>query len=179
MELKQTKTIMDVRRGYLMGVLGVSVAAILIAGIVSNYLLYSIPIFTVCIFAVFIIVLSIFYDVYINSTYRVFLVDQEVYIYYPTYSSRAGNEFIFYKVKEVNSSTVKGSSIIFNGTVYVKTEGVEREGMREIEDPKALFEEVFSSETYTIQKRFRISRIFDGEHELMGLLADKRKNAGS
>lgn len=177
MELKQTKTIMDVRRGYLMAVLGASVIAILIAGIIANYFIYSIPLFTICIFAVFIIVLSIFYDVYINSTYRIFLVEQDIYIYYPTYSSRAGNEFIFYKVKEIDSSTVKGSSIIFHGTVYVKTEGVERSGMKEVADPKALFEEIFSGETYAIQKRFRISRIFDGEHELMGMLSDKRKKA--
>lgn len=174
MELKQTKTIMDVRRGYLMAVLGVSVVTILIVGIICNYFTHSIPIFTVCVFAVFVIVLSIFYDVYINSTYRIFLVDDQVYIYYPTYSSRAGNEFIFYKVKDVSSSTIKGSSIIFNGMVYVKSEGVEREGMKEVADPKALFEELFAGETYTIQKRFRISRIFDGEHELMGLLAEKR-----
>lgn len=177
MELKQTKTIMDVRRGYLMTVLGVSVVAILAAGIISNYFVYSIPIFTVCIFAIFIIMLSLFYDVYINSTYRIFLVDDDVYIYYPTYSSRAGNEFIFYKVVEVESATVKGSSIVFRGTVCVETDAVEREGMKEVKDPKALFEEVFSKNTYTISKRFRISRIFEGENELMGKLAKKKKSA--
>ncbi|KMZ52540.1 hypothetical protein [Dorea sp. D27] len=175
MELKQTRTLMDVRRGFLMTVLSVSVVAILIAGIVSNYFFYSIPIFTICVFAIFIVMLSIFYDIYINSTYRIFLVDGEVYIYYPTYSSRAGNEFIFYRVKEVEYSTVKGSSILFSGTVEVRTEGVEREGMKEVADPKALFDDVFSGETYNIQKRFRISRIFDNENELMGLLAEKRK----
>ncbi len=179
MELKQTKTIMDVRRGYLMGVLGVSVAAILVAGIISNYFIYSIPIFTVCVFAIFIVVLSIFYDVFINSTYRIFLVDHDVYIYYPTYSSRAGNEFIFYKVVDVSYSTVKGSSIVFDGTVAVKTDGVEREGMKDVKDPKALFEQVFSEEyVYTIKKKFRISRIFEGENELMGLLAEKKRNNG-
>jgi len=160
MELKQTRTLMDVRRGFLMTVLSVSVVAILIAGIVSNYFFYSIP---------------IFYDIYINSTYRIFLVDGDVYIYYPTYSSRAGNEFIFYRVKEVDYSTVKGSSILFSGTVEVRTEGVEREGMKEVADPEALFKDVFSGETYNIQKRFRISRIFENENELMGLLAEKRK----
>ena len=36
MELKQTKTILDVRRGYLMTVLGVSVVAIIVAGVISN-----------------------------------------------------------------------------------------------------------------------------------------------
>jgi len=107
MELKQTKTILDVRRGYLMTVLGVSVVAIIVAGVISNSFVHSIPIFTICIFAVFIIMLSLIYDVYINSTYRIFLVDDDVYIYYPTYSSRAGNEFIFYKVLEVDNATVK------------------------------------------------------------------------
>ena len=176
MELRQTKTIMDVRRSYLMTVLGVSVAAILVAGIFSNYFLYSIPIFTVCVFAIFIVMLSIFYDIYVNSTYRIFLVDDTVYIYYPTYSSRAGNEFIFYRVDQVTYSTVKGSSIVFDGTVAVKAEGVEREGMKEVQDPKALFEQVFDGDyVYTIQKRFRISRIFEGENELMALLGDKRK----
>ena len=64
---------------------------------------------------------------------------------------------------------------MFSGTVEVRTEGVEREGMKEVADPKALFEDVFSGETYNIQKRFRISRIFDNENELMGLLSEKRK----
>lgn len=175
MELKQIRTLMDVRRGFLMTVLSITVVSILVAGVISNYFFYSIPIFTICVFAIFIVVMSIFYDIYINSTYRIFLVDEEVYIYYPTYSSRAGNEFIYYKVKELEYSTVKGSSIIFNGTVEVKVEGVEREGMQEVEDPKSLFEEVFSGETYSIHKKFRISRIFDNENELMGQLAAKRK----
>lgn len=177
MELKQTKTIMDVRRGYLMAVLGVSVLAIIVAGIISNSVTHSIPVFTVCVFAIFIIMLSLVYDVYINSTYRIFLVDDDVYIYYPTYSSRAGNEFIFYKVLEVDSATVKGSSIVFNGKVAVVTDAVERPGMKEVADPKALFAEVFAEDTYTITKRFRISRIFDGENELMGKLAKKKKKA--
>lgn len=176
MELKQTKTIMDVRRGYLMGVLGGSVIAILLAGIACNYLLmHGIPIFTVLVFAIFTVVLSIFYDIYKNSTYRLFIVDQDLYIYYPTYSSRAGNEFIFYKVEDVNFATTKGSSIVFDGHVSVKAEGLEREGMAEMKDVKALFEDVFSGETYTIQKRFRISRIFENEHELMGVLGEKKR----
>lgn len=47
-----------------------------------------------------------------------------------------------------------------------------------MEDPKALFAEVFAegqSDVYEIQKKFRISRIFDGENELMGKLANKKK----
>lgn len=180
MELKQTKTIMDVRRGYLMTVLGVSVIAILIAGIISNYFIYSIPVFTICIFAIFIVMLSVFYDIFKNSTYRIFLVDNDIYIYYPTYSSRAGNEFIFYKVLEVTRSTVKGSSIVFDGTVAVKADGVERDGMRDVQDPKELFESVFQEDhVYTIQKNFRISRIFEGENELMGLLAEKKRRNGN
>lgn len=179
MELKQTRTIMDVRRTYLMTVLGTSVAGILIAGIISTYFVYSIPIFTVCIFGIFIVMLSLFYDVFVNSTYRIFLVDNEVYIYYPTYSSRAGNEFIFYKVLSVVSSTVKGSSIVFDGTVAVKVDGVERDGMQEVQDPKYLFAEVFNEENvYNIQKKFRISRIFEGENELMALLAEKKADRG-
>ncbi|MCB6416285.1 hypothetical protein OCV99_12650 [Dorea acetigenes] len=176
MELKQTRTIMDVRRGFLMTVLGVSVAGILLAGIVSNYFVHSIPIFTVCVFAIFIMMLSVFYDIFINSTYRVFLVGDDVYIYYPTYSSRAGNEFIFYKVLDVTYSTVKGSSIVFDGTVAVKSDGVEREGMKHVQNPKEMFEKVFSEENvYTIQKKFRISRIFEGENELMECLAKKKR----
>ena len=79
---------------------------------------------------------------------------------------------------EVRNSTVKGSSIIFDGKVAVKTDSVEREGMKYVEDPKALFSEVFAegqSYVYEIQKKFRISRIFDGENELMGKLANKKK----
>ena len=172
MELKQIRTILDVRRGYLMTVLGVSVVAILISGIISNYFIYSIPIFTVCVFAIFIIMLSIFYDIFLNSTYRIFIVDKEVYIYYPTYSSRAGNEFIFYKVL----ATVKGSSIVFDGKVAVLSEGVERDGMQEVKDARALFKDVFGNKNvYTIQKKFRISRIFENENELMGILSEKKK----
>ena len=37
MELKQTKTIMDVRRGYLLGVLASSIVAVLITGIIVNF----------------------------------------------------------------------------------------------------------------------------------------------
>lgn len=176
MELKQIKTILDVRRGYLMTVLGVSVIAILLSGIISNYFIYSIPVFTVCVFTIFIIMLSIFYDIFLNSTYRIFIVDKEVYIYYPTYSSRAGNEFIFYKVLDVNQATVKGSSIVFDGKVAVLSEGVEREGMQEVKDARALFQDVFSNKNvYTIQKKFRISRIFESENELMGILSEKKK----
>ena len=81
MELKQTKTIIDVRRGYLMTVLGVSVIAILVAAVIANNVsTYSIPVFTVFVFAVFVIMLSLFYDVFINSTYRIFLVDDDVYL---------------------------------------------------------------------------------------------------
>lgn len=159
-----------------MTILGVSAIAVLVAGVISNYFLYSIPFFTVCVFAIFIIVLSLFYDVFINSTYRIFLVDRDIYIYYPTYSSRAGNEFIFYKILNVTSSTVKGSSIVFTGTVAVKTDSVEREGMKEVHDSKAMFEQVFEEDNvYTIQKRFRVSRIFEGENELMALLAEKKR----
>ena len=176
MELKQTRTILDVRRGFLMTVLGASVIGILVAGIVSNYFVHSIPIFTVCVFAILIMMLSVFYDLFINSTYRIFLVDNDVYIYYPTYSSRSGNEFIFYKVQDVTYSTVKGSSIVFDGTVAVKADGVERDGMKHVQDPKKMFEQVFSEEgVYTIQKRFRISRIFEGENELMECLAKKKR----
>ena len=79
---------------------------------------------------------------------------------------------------EVRSSTVKRSPIIFDGKVAVKTDSAEREGMKHVEDPKALFAEVFAegqSDVYEIQKKFRISRIFDGENELMGKLANKKR----
>lgn len=179
MELRQTKTVMDVRRGYLMGVLGATTVSILILGIICNYItFYQIPIFTVAVFAIFIIVLSIFYDIFKNSTYRIFIVDGEIYIYYPTYSSRAGNEFIFYKVDDVSFATTRGSSIVFDGHVTVVSEGVERDGMAEVQDAAALFADVFSEDThnvYQIHKRFRISRIFEGEHELMGILQTKKR----
>lgn len=175
MELKQTKTLLDVRRGFLMAILSLGVAGIVLAGILSNYFTHSIPIFAVCVFAICIIVLSVFYDIYINSTYRIFLVEDTIYIYYPTYSSRAGNEFIFYRVDKVSFSTVKGSSIIFDGAVSVKTDSVEREGMKEVKDIKSVFEQVFKEDhVYSIQKRFRVSRIFEGENELMALLAEKK-----
>ena len=177
MELKQTKTIMDVRRGFLMTVLGVSAVAILIAGVAATRFTHEIPLFMACVFVIFIVELSVFYDVFINSTYRIFLVDDDVYIYYPTYSTKAGNEFIFYKVIEVDRATVKGSSIVFSGTVRVESDAVERPGMKEVVNPKALFEEVFAENTYTIQKRFRISRIFEGENELMDRLSKKKKKA--
>lgn len=179
MELKQSKTVMDVRRGYVMGILATSVIIILLAGIVCNYALIggqAIPIFSLVVFATFIIILSIFYDIYINSTYRIFLDGDDVFIYYPTYSSRAGNEFIFYKVVDVNKSTIRGSSIVFDGHVEVRTEGVVREGINRVDDDEvhALFEDVFKGPSYQISKKFRISRIFENEGELMGHLSNKR-----
>ena len=79
-------------------------------------------------------------------------------------------------MQDVTYSTVKGSSIVFDGTVAVKADGVERDGMKHVQDPKKMFEQVFSEEgVYTIQKRFRISRIFEGENELMECLAKKKR----
>ena len=176
MELKQIKTIMDERRKFLMNTLGATVAAILVSAIVSNYMTHSIPVFTVLVFAVFTIVLSVFYDIYINSTFRLFLVGEEIYIYYPTYSSRAGNEFIFYKVLDIDRLKVKGSSIVFQGHMMVKTDSVERSEMQKVQDPKKLFDTVFSEPgVYKIQRNFRISRIFEKEEELVSLLEKKKK----
>lgn len=179
MELKQSKTVMDVRRGFVMGILTTSVVVVLLAGIVCNYALVgkqAIPVFSVIVFATFIIVLSMLYDIYINSTYRIFIDGSDVYIYYPTYSSRAGNEFIFYKVMDVSRSTVRGSSIVFEGHVEVRTEGLVREGISRVDDEEvhALFEDVFQGPSYQISKKFRISRIFENEGELMGHLSDKK-----
>ena len=176
MELKQIRTIMDVRRKFLMNTLGVSVIAILVSAVIANQALHSIPVFTVLVFAIFTIVLSVFYDVYINSTYRLFLVGDDVYIYYPTHSSRAGDEFIFYKVKSIRNVKVKGSSVVFDGQMLVKTDSIEREGMQKVEDPKGLFDTVFAEDgVYEIQKNFRISRIFDQEDNLVALLEKKKK----
>ncbi|MGO5053665.1 hypothetical protein ACTQ6A_14355 [Lachnospiraceae bacterium LCP25S3_G4] len=178
MELKQTKTIMDVRRGYLLGVLASSIVAVLITGIIVNFTIikYGIPVFTIIIFAIFTIVLSIFYDIYINSTYRIFLQEDNIYIYYPTYSSRAGNEFIFYRIEDISYAMTKGSSIVFDGHVLVKTEGVEREELQQVDNVGEVFEKIFEKESYKIHKRFRVSRIFDNERELMEALEAKKKN---
>lgn len=48
--------------------------------------------------------------------------------------------------------------------------------MKHVQNPKEMFEKVFSEENvYTIQKKFRISRIFEGENELMECLAKKKR----
>lgn len=179
MELKQSRTVMDVRRGFVMGILATSVIVILLAGIVCNYTLIggrAIPVFSLIVFATFVIILSMFYDIYINSTYRIFLDGDDVYIYYPTYSSRAGNEFIFYKVIDVSRSTIRGSSIVFEGHVEVRTEGLVRDGINRVDDHEVhtLFEDVFKGPSYQIAKKFRISRIFENEDKLMGYLSNKR-----
>ena len=178
MELRQVRTVIDVRRGFLMQILLGCAAVMVLSGVICSNVLpenISMVMFATISFAAFIITLSMFYDIYINSTYRIFLIGDDIYIYYPTYSTRAGNEFIFYKVIDVNKLKLKGSSIVFTGHVMTKSEGVRRPEMFRHENVEGIFKEVFDEHEYKIEKFFRISRIFADEDKLMQALKNKRK----
>ena len=98
MELRQYRRILTARKRFLKGIIIVDTLSILACALLCNYVLdQNISLFTVLIFGIFIISISIVYDMYRNACYRLFISGDDVIIYYPTTSQHAGDEFIFYK----------------------------------------------------------------------------------
>lgn len=175
MELRQYRRILTARKRFLRGIIIVSALAIIASALLCNYVLdQNISLFTVLIFGICIISISIVYDMYRNACYRLFISGDDVIIYYPTPSERAGDEFIFYKIKDLSLVHLTGSSIRFQGHMLVKAEGTKRADINTFTDDKAFFADVFGTgNTYTIEKRFRVTRIYEDEARLLELLKSK------
>ncbi len=177
MELRQYRRILSARKNFLKGVILVDVLAIIACSLLCDLVLdKNIALFTILIFGILTISLSIIYDMYRNSCYRIFIHGDEVIIYYPTPSQRAGDEFIFYKIQDLSMLQLTGSSIRFQGHMLVKAEGTKRDNINTFTDADAFWEDVYSSDhTYTIEKLFRVSRIYEEETRLLDLLKTKLK----
>ena len=103
MELRQYRRILTARKKFLKGIIIVDAIAILCSALLCSLVLeQNISLFTVLIFGIFIISISIVYDMYRNACYRLFISGNDVIIYYPTPSERAGDEFIFYKILDLS-----------------------------------------------------------------------------
>lgn len=175
MELKQYRRIIDARKPFLGELILADIVIIIAGALLCHYALdKNIAILTILVFGVAIVSLSIFYDIVINSCYRIFVNGEDIYIYYPTFSKRAGDEFIFYKIQKLSFVKVTRSSIHFDGRVLVKSEGTKREEIDHLKDADAFFDDVYdSADIYTISKRFRISRIYENEQVLLDLMNKK------
>lgn len=175
MELRQYRRILSARKRFLKGIIVVDILAIIASALLCGYILdRSISIFTILIFGILTISLSIVYDIYRNACYRIFINGDDIIIYYPTYSERAGDEFIYYKAKDLSLVQLSGSSIRFQGHMLVKAEGTKRDNINTFTDADAFWNDIFNSDhTYTIEKKFRVSRIYEDEKRLLDLLKSK------
>ncbi len=175
MELRQYRRILSARKSFLKGIILVDILSIIACALFCDLVLEkNIALFTVLIFGILTISLSIIYDMYRNACYRIFINGDEVIIYYPTPSQRAGDEFIFYKIQDLSMLQLTNSSIRFQGHMLVKTEGTKRGNINTFTDADAFWNDVYSSDlTYTIEKRFRVSRIYEEETRLLDLLKTK------
>jgi len=175
MELRQYRRILSARKNFLKGIIAVDILAIIASALLCEYVLEkNISLFTILIFGILTISLSIVYDMYRNACYRIFINGEDIIIYYPTPSQRAGDEFIYYKIQDLSLVQLTGSSIRFQGHMLVKTEGTKRENINAFTDADAFWNEIYDSNlTYTIEKRFRVSRIYEEESRLLDLLKSK------
>lgn len=177
MELRQYRRILSARKNFLKGIIFVDVLAIIASALFCDFVLeQNIALLTILIFGILTISLSIVYDMYRNACYRIFINGDDIIIYYPTVSQRAGDEFIFYKIQDLSLVQLTRSSIRFQGHMLVKAEGTKRDNINTFTDADAFWADVFhSSHTYTIEKRFRVSRIYEDETRLLELLKAKMK----
>ena len=177
MELRQYRRILTARKKFLKGIIIVDAIVILCSALLCSLVLdQNISLFTVLIFGILIISISIVYDMYRNACYRLFISGNDVIIYYPTPSERAGDEFIFYKILDLSLVKLTGSSIRFQGKMLVKAEGTKRADINTFTDDKAFFSDVFGTgNPYIIEKRFRVTRSYENEDQLLDLLKAKLK----
>lgn len=175
MELRQYRRILSARKNFLKGIIIVDVLAIIACALFCDFVLdQNISLLTILIFGILTISLSIVYDMYRNACYHIFIHGNDIIIYYPTPSERAGDEFIFYKIQDLSLVQVTGSSICFEGHMLVKAEGTKRDNIFSFTDADAFWNDVYNSDhTYTIVKRFRVSRIYENETKLLDLLKSK------
>ena len=176
MELRQYRRILTARKKFLKGIIAIDLISIIACAMLCGYVLdKSISLFTILIFGILTISISIVYDMYRNACYRLFISGDDIIIYYPTPSQRAGDEFIFYRVQDLSLVKLTGSSIRFQGHMLVKAEGTQRSDINTFSDDKAFFADVFSNNTYVIEKSFRVTRIYENEEHLLDLLKSKLK----
>lgn len=177
MELTQYRRILNARKNFLTGLIITNILAIILCALFCQFALnQNIALFTILIFCILTISLSIVYDMYQNSCYRIFISGDDIIIYYPTPSQRAGDEFIFYKIQDLSLVQLTGSSIRFQGHMLVKAEGTQRPDINTFTDDNIFFHNVFSTgNTYIIEKAFRVSRIYENENRLMEMLKAKLK----
>ncbi len=175
MELRQYRRILSARKNFLKGTIVVDILAIIACALFCDLVLdKNIALFTILIFGILTVSLSIIYDMYRNSCYRIFINGDDIIIYYPTLSQRAGDEFIFYKVQDLSMVQLTGSSIRFQGHMLVKTEGTKRSNINSFTDADAFWNDVYDSDrTYVIEKLFRVSRVYEDEARLLDLLKSK------
>lgn len=175
MELKHYRRIIDARKPFLRDLILADIVIILASALLCHFVLKkNIALLTLIVFGVAVVSLSIFYDISINSCYRIFINGENIYIYYPTFSKRAGDEFIFYKIEKLSYVRVSRSSIHFTGRMLVKTEGTKRKNIDNIGDADIFFKDVYNSpDIYAINKQFRVSRIYENEEYLLKLLNSK------
>lgn len=178
MELRHYRRIIDARKPFLRDLILADIVIIIASALLCNFALgKNIALLTIIVFGVAIVSVSIFYDISINSCYRLFINGEDIYIYYPTFSKYAGDEFIFYKIIDLSSVKVTRSSIHFDGHMLVKSEGTKREDVNTFTDADTFFADVYNSpDIYTISKRFRISRIYENEKLLLELMHKKLTN---
>lgn len=175
MELRHYRRIIDARKPFLTELLLADVILIIASALFCHFALHkNVAILTIIVFAVAVVSLSIFYDISINSCYRIFINGEDVYIYYPTFSKRAGDEFIFYKILNLSFIKTTKSSIHFEGQMLVKTEGTKRTDINTFKDADTFFGNVYDSpDIYRIHKQFRVSRIYENEELLLKLMHKK------
>lgn len=175
MELRQYRRILSARKNFLKGIIIVDILAIIASALFCDFVLdQNISLLTIMIFGILTISLSIVYDMYRNACYHIFIHGNDIFIYYPTQSQRAGDEFIYYKVQDLSLVQLTGSSICFEGHMLVKAEGSKRDDIFTFTDADAFWTDVYNSDhTYTIEKRFRVSRIYEDEDRLLDLLKSK------
>ena len=127
--------------------------AILASAVFCQFVLnQNISIFTLLVFGILAISISIVYDMYMNACYRIFIHGDDVIIYYPTPSQRAGDEFIFNKIQDISLVQLTGSSIRFQGHMLVKAEGTKRADINTFSNPDAFFGNVFGTgNTFVIE----------------------------
>lgn len=178
MELRHYRRIIDARKPFLRELILTDIIIILASSLFCHFVLaQNIAVLTVIVFGVAIVSISIFYDISINSCYRIFVDGEDIYIYYPTFSQRAGDEFIFYKIQNLSFVKVTRSSIHFGGQMLVKSEGTKRPDIDTFKYADVFFADVYDSpDIYTINKHFRISRIYEKEQFLLDLMNKKITN---
>ena len=81
MELRQYRRILSARKNFLKGIIIVNILAIIASALFCDYVLdKNISLLTILVFGILTISLSIVYDMYRNSCYRIFINGDDVIV---------------------------------------------------------------------------------------------------